>query len=111
MISYKEFQKLDIRIGKVIECEEVPNSDNLYKLSVDVGEETPRIILSGIRKWYDPVDLEGELITVLLNLKPRKIFGIKSNGMLLAADVNETAVLIKPEKKENQPIVSGSRIE
>lgn len=111
MISYKDFSKLDIRIGKVLSCESVPNSENLLKLSVDVGEEEPRTILSGIKKWYNSEDLVNEYITVLLNLQPRKIFGITSNGMLLAADVNESAILLKPEKRMEAELIPGTRIE
>ena len=111
MISYSDFQKLDIRIGKVLTCEPVPKSDKLLKLSVDVGESEPRIIVSGIKEWYSPEDLINEYITVLLNLEPRKIFGVNSHGMLLAADHEEKAFLLKPEIKENETLSVGTRIE
>lgn len=111
MISYKDFQKLDIRLGKVLSCEAVPKSDNLLKLSVDVGEPKPRIILSGIKQWYSPESLIDQYITVLTNLQPRKIFGIESNGMLLAADVDNTAILLKPDTLNGKELIPGTRIE
>jgi len=111
MISYNDFTKLDIRIGKVLSCEPVPKSDKLLKLSVDVGEKEPRTIVSGIKEWYSPEDLISEYITVLLNLEPRKIFGIKSHGMLLAADQDNRAFLLKPERKSDETLKIGAKIE
>lgn len=99
LISYDDFAKMDIRIGKVLECEEVPKSRSLLKLTVDVGEETPRIIVSGIKSWYTPEEMVNKFIIVLVNLKPRKMMGIESQGMLLAADVDDAAVLLKIDDK------------
>ncbi|XEO78104.1 hypothetical protein WKT22_03143 [Candidatus Lokiarchaeum ossiferum] len=99
LISYDDFAKMDIRIGKVLECEEVPKSRSLLKLSVDVGEENPRTIVSGIKNWYKPEEMVNKFILVLINLKSRKMMGIESQGMLLAADVDETAVLLKVDDK------------
>ena len=103
--------KLDIRIGKVLACEPVPKSDKLLKLLVNVGEKEPRTIVSGIKEWYSPDNLINEYITVLLNLEPRKIFGIKSHGMLLAADQDNRAFLLKPALKNDEKLTIGTRIE
>ena len=98
-ISYDDFEALDIRVGTVLEVEEVPKSRNLLKMQVDIGKEKPRQIVSGIKNWYSIDDLKGSKIVVLVNLKPRKIMGIESKGMLLAADVDDTAVLLKIDEK------------
>jgi methionyl-tRNA synthetase len=83
-ITYEDFDKLDLRVGKVIEAEKVPKADKLLKLTVDLGFEK-RIILSGIAEYYKPEELVGKLVTVVANLAPRKIRGIESQGMLLMA--------------------------
>ena len=83
-ISYEEFDKIDLRVGKVIEAERVPKADKLLKLTVDLGFEK-RTILSGIAEYYQPEELLGKLVTVVANLAPRKIRGIESQGMLLMA--------------------------
>ncbi|MHA1518659.1 MAG: methionine--tRNA ligase subunit beta [Promethearchaeota archaeon] len=98
-IEYDDFAKVDLRVGKIVTAEKVPKSRALLKLMVDVGEELPRQILSGISAWYTPEELVDTYIIVCLNLKPRKMMGIESYGMLLAADVDETAVLLKPDEK------------
>ncbi len=98
-IEYDDFTKVDLRVGKVVSAEKVPKSRALLKLMVDVGESQPRQILSGISAWYTPEELVDKFIIVCLNLKPRKMMGIESYGMLLAADVDETAVLLKPDEK------------
>lgn len=83
-ISYEDFDKLDLRVGKVLEAEKVPKADKLLKLTVDLGFEK-RTILSGIAEYYKPEELIGKLVTVVANLAPRKIRGIESQGMLLMA--------------------------
>lgn len=83
-ITYEDFDKLDLRVGKVIEAEKVPKADKLLKLTVDLGFEK-RTILSGIAEYYKPEELVGKLVTVVANLAPRKIRGIESQGMLLMA--------------------------
>ncbi len=110
MISYEDFTKLDIRVGKVLDCEEIPKSKNLLKLSVDIGEENPRIIVSGIKNWYKSDEMIGKHIIVLVNLKPRKMMGIESNGMILAADVDDAAVLLKHDEKYAEKVQPGSII-
>lgn len=83
-ITYEDFAKLDLRLGKVISCEEVPRSSHLYKLSVKMGEET-RTILSGIKDFYAIDELVGKTVVVVANLRPRKMCGIMSEGMILCA--------------------------
>jgi methionyl-tRNA synthetase len=83
-ISYEDFDKIDLRVGKVLEAEKVPKADKLLKLTVDLGFEK-RTILSGIAEYYKPEELVGKLVTVVANLAPRKIRGIESQGMLLMA--------------------------
>ena len=105
-LSYKDFKKLDIRIGTVESCEKVEGSDKLYKLMVDCGEDEPRQILSSLVDWYTTEDLVGKAIPVLVNLKPAKIFGQMSYGMLLAAEVGEDCVLMTTDR----PIQNGAKI-
>jgi methionyl-tRNA synthetase len=83
-ITYEDFEKLDLRVGRVLEAEKVPKADKLLKLIVDLGFEK-RTILSGIAEYYKPEELVGKLVTVVANLAPRKIRGIESQGMLLMA--------------------------
>lgn len=83
-INYEDFEKLDLRVGKILEAEKVPKADKLLKLIVDLGFEK-RTILSGIAEYYQPEELVGKLVTVVANLAPRKIRGIESQGMLLMA--------------------------
>ena len=109
-VSYEDFGKMDIRVGKVIKCEEVLKSRNLLKISVDIGDIEPRTIVSGIKNWYKSEDLIGRNIIVLVNLEPRKIMGIKSKGMLLAADVDDKAVLLKIDEKFQNKIKPGFKI-
>jgi len=97
-ISYDDFAKLDLRVGKVLAAEAVEGSEKLVKLSVSLGEET-RQILAGIRKYYPPEALAGREIVVVANLEPRKLMGFESQGMLLAAGDENGIVLLVPEKE------------
>ncbi|MEX1308730.1 MAG: methionine--tRNA ligase [Eubacteriales bacterium] len=97
-ITYDEFAKCEFRLAKVIECEAVPKSDKLLKLQVKMGEET-RQIVSGIKTWYSPEEMVGKTVVVVANLKPAKIRGVESNGMLLAVDDGKDLALISPEKE------------
>jgi methionyl-tRNA synthetase len=108
-IEYEDFIKLDIRVGLIKSCEKVPKSRNLYKLMVDCGENSLRQILTGISSYYSPKELVNEKIVVLTNLKPRKIMGIESQGMLLAADYKNEAYLLKIDEKRRS-IPPGCKI-
>ncbi|MFC1803409.1 methionine--tRNA ligase subunit beta [Thermoproteota archaeon] len=96
--SYKDFKKLDIRIGTVESCEKVEGSDKLYKLMVDCGEKARRQILSSLVDWYTAEELIGKVIPVITNLKPAKIFGQMSYGMLLAAELGDECVLLTTDR-------------
>ncbi len=86
-LSFDEFKKLDARLGTVLACEAVPDSDKLLRFELDCGEEKPRQILSGIREWYpEPEKLIGKQMLFVINLAPRMIRGFESQGMLMAVD-------------------------
>ena len=87
-ITFEDFDKVELRIGKILHAEEVPKSKKLLKLSVQVGAET-RTILSGIKKSYKPEDLVGKRVMIVANLAPRKIAGEESQGMIVAAEDND----------------------
>ena len=98
------FSKIDLRVATVLEAELVPKSEKLLKLNVDTGLDN-RIILSGIAKYYDPKDLINKQVMVIVNLEPRKMMGIDSEGMLLLAeDPDGSLKLMQPEDK----ITNGS---
>jgi methionyl-tRNA synthetase len=88
-IDITDFTKVELRVGEVLTAERIPKADKLLLLTVDIGEEKPRTILAGIAEHYDPDQLVGRKIAVVANLKPRKMRGHESQGMLLAASVGE----------------------
>jgi methionine--tRNA ligase beta chain len=96
--STEEFQKIDLRVGKILEAEEVEGSEKLLKLEIDLGEKT-RQIVAGIAKFYKAEDLIGKEIVIVANLEPKKILGLESQGMLLAADFDGKPVILIPEKE------------
>jgi len=83
-IEFTDFQKLDLRIGRVVACEPHPNADKLLRVMVDLGEDAPRQILAGMAEFYKPEDMIGRQVTVVANLAPRKMRGLESHGMILA---------------------------
>ena len=85
MISFEDFAKVELKIGTILEAEEVEGSEKLVRLKVDLGEGTPRQILAGVRQWYKAADLVGRQVVVVANLEPRTMMGLESNGMVLAA--------------------------
>ncbi|MCH7850711.1 MAG: methionine--tRNA ligase subunit beta [Nanoarchaeota archaeon] len=84
-IEYEDFTKLQLKVAKITNVEEIDGADKLYKLTLDAAEENPRIICAGIKEYYTKEQLQGKTIVIIANLKPRKLRGIESNGMLLAA--------------------------
>lgn len=99
MINFADFTKIEIKIGTISECERIFKSDKLLKLVIDLGNEK-RQVVSGILKYYPRYKrLIGKQVSVLTNLEPRKIFGIESQGMLLAADDEGLISLLKPQKR------------
>lgn len=93
-IDFEDFTKVDLVVGKILEAKEHPNADKLLVFKVDIGEDEPRTIISGIKKWYAPEDLVGKNVIVVRNLAPRKMRGIESQGMLLAADYDDDLSLL-----------------
>lgn len=97
MVSFEEFKKLEIKIGKVISAERIPDSDKLIKFMFDIGGGEQRQILAGIAEIYpDPSVLIGKEMPIVLNLEPRKLRGFVSEGMMLAADGEGKPVLLHP---------------
>ena len=89
-INIDDFAKLDLRAGKIIKAELVEGSNKLIKCEIDFGEPSTRIIVSGIAKYRKPEELEGKTFLYITNLEPRKIFGIESQGMLVALHDTES---------------------
>ncbi len=106
LIGIDEFFKTSLKVGTVVEAQEVPKSKKLLLLQVDLGEEKPRQIVAGIKEWYSPESLVGTQVCVVANLKPAKLMGHRSEGMLLAAKDDEGLALIRPEK----PKTPGTQI-
>ena len=105
-IPFDEFQKLDLRIGKIIEAAQIPSSRNLIKMVVDFGSEK-RQAVAGLLKWYKPEDLLGKKYAFIVNLQKRIMMGFESQCMIFAAeDEMGNVVVLQPEKD----IAEGSRI-
>ena len=101
LINFDDFSKMDLRMGKILEAEKVENADKLLKLKVHTGIDE-RTIVSGIAAHYAPEDIIGKTVLVLLNLAPRKMRGIESNGMILMAEDNNGKLhFINPEETIN----------
>jgi methionine--tRNA ligase beta chain len=105
VITFKEFKRLDIKIGTVAEIEQVSGSDKLYKMQVDMGGEL-RQIVTGLVDYYSMDELRGKVIAVVLNLKPAKIFGQWSYGMLLAAEKDDRLALLTVDRE----IPNGAKV-
>ena len=107
IISYDDFAKLDIALGVITAVEIVEGADKLLKLTVDIGEESPRQIISGIREFFeDPQTLVGSQCPFLANLQPRVIRGLESQGMILAAEHGGVFALLNPHNQ----LPAGTRI-
>ena len=106
MISFEEFKKLELRVAKILEATRVEGSEKLVKLKVDLGEEGARQIVAGVGTQYDPEVLTGREIVIIANLEPRMLMGHESQGMLLAASVDNHPVLLKPD----QEVPPGTKI-
>ena len=105
IINFDDFEKLDLRIGKIIEAERMEGSDKIIKTIVDLGEEK-RQILAGIGKYYSPEDLINKVVTVIVNLAPRKIMELERQGMILAVKDEENLSILTTDKD----IKIGSKI-
>jgi len=96
VIEYDDFTKIDLRVAKILEAEAVPKSSKLLKLKIDIGEE--RTIVAGIGKDYSPADLIGKKVVIVANLKPAKLMGIESRGMILATDTDLGLTILSFDK-------------
>ncbi len=103
-LKLDEFSRLDLRVAEIVQAESVPGSENLLKLEVDSGER--RTVVAGIARHYRPDDLVGKQVVMVANLKPAKLKGIRSEGMVLVASADGEMILIAPEKK----VKPGSRV-
>jgi methionyl-tRNA synthetase len=106
-IDFKNWEKLDLRVGEIEKIEDIKKADKLYKLIVNIGSEN-RTIIAGIKQHYSKEELKGMKIIIISNLKPKKVKGITSQGMLLAAENQEQSkiILLTPESE----IEPGSKI-
>jgi methionyl-tRNA synthetase len=86
-IAIDDFAKVDLRVGQVVSAERVKGADKLLHLKVDIGEPEPRTLVAGIAEAYTPEQLVGRKVVIVANLQPRKLRGIESNGMIVAASV------------------------
>ena len=98
MITFDDFKKLEIRIGKILSAGKVEGTDKLLKLEIDFGAEK-RQIVAGIAETYQPDQIMGKEVPVLMNLEPRTIRGVESQGMILAADNNGKPVILHPDRE------------
>ncbi|MEM2021517.1 MAG: methionine--tRNA ligase subunit beta [Zestosphaera sp.] len=107
-VDISDFQKLDLRVGLVESAERVPGAKKLIRLIVDLGEKGRRQLIAGLAEWYRPEDLVGKHIIVVTNLKPRRMMGFESQGMLLAAGCSEgeIPIILTVEK----PVKPGTRV-
>lgn len=108
MITLEQFKELDIRIGEILAAEKVPETDKLLRLTVLMGDEAPRQIISGIAAYYpDPAELVGAKCAFVANLEPRTIKGLESQGMILAATTPEGHFALLTPSRE---IPAGARL-
>lgn len=98
IITFDEFAKMDLRIGKILEAIKKEGSEKLLRLSVDFGEEGTRTILSGIQKFYTPEELIGKSLLFIINLEPRKIMDEMSEGMILCTNTEKPIPLTSLEE-------------
>jgi len=105
-ISFEEFQKLDFRVGRILEANQIPGSRNLIRMIIDFGTEK-RQAVAGLLQWYKPESLVGRKCAFILNLQRRKMMGVESQCMILAAEDDKgNVVILQPEKE----IAEGSKI-
>jgi len=106
MISFQDFQKMELKVGKVVSVEDHPDADKLMIIRVDLGEEKPRTLVAALKGHYAPQELEGKLVVVVANLEPARLRGVESRGMLLAAQEGDRIVVVTLEK----PVTPGSPV-
>ncbi|MDJ0835956.1 MAG: methionine--tRNA ligase subunit beta [Acidobacteriota bacterium] len=107
LITIEDFMKVELLAGKILTCEKLPKSKKLLIMKIDLGEEEPRQILAGLAPWFLPEEMIGRRVAVVANLKPAKLMGHESQGMILAASP-EGGVPVPLAVAEGIPL--GSRI-
>ncbi|MCL5970230.1 MAG: methionine--tRNA ligase subunit beta [Patescibacteria group bacterium] len=105
LITFEDFKKVEVRIGKVLACEKVQNADKLLKLQVDFGD-FQRQIVSGIAESFTPEELVGKKLPFIVNLEYRKFKGEESQGMLMAIDADDKTVLLEP----SEDVLEGTEV-
>lgn len=108
LIEITDFSRIEMRVGEILTAERVPKSDKLLRFTIDLGEAAPRQILAGIAEYYEPEKLIGRKVVVVANLKPRKLRGFESQGMVLAASVGEEGRPVLATFTEDVP--NGARL-
>ena len=110
MITIDQFSDVDLRVGIVISAEEIDGSDKLLKMSIDIGEDENRTILSGIKKYYSTEEIIGKHCVIVANLQPRKMMDFESNGMIVCTayetENGENVEIVEPS--QNAPV--GTRL-
>jgi len=104
-ISYDDFKKLDLRVAKILKVEKIPGKTKIVKGEIDLADETRNVIIGGA-EFYEPDDLIGKTVIVVANLEPKKMAGVESNAMLLAADINDKPFWLTVDSE----VPSGTKI-
>ena len=104
-ISYDDFTKLDLRVAKILKIEKIPGKTKIVKGEIDLGDETRNFIIGGA-EFYEPDDLISKTVIVVANLEPKKMAGVESNAMLLAADINNNPFWLTVDSE----VPSGTKI-
>jgi len=104
-ISYDDFTKLDLRVAKILKVEKIPGKTKIVKGEIDLGDETRNVIIGGA-EFYEPDDLIDKTVIVVANLEPKKMAGVESNAMLLAADINDKPFWLTVDSE----VPSGTKI-
>jgi methionine--tRNA ligase beta chain len=105
-VSFEEFSQIDLRVGKIAKAELVSGSRNLIKMLIDVGSGEIRQAVAGVAQYYSPKDLEGKHVAVIANLQPKRMFGLESTVMILAAEDEKTVSVLMPDRS----VKVGSKI-
>jgi len=105
MISLEEFKKVELKVGKIVEVKNHPNADKLYVLTIDLGSEK-RTVVAGLRQYYKPEELLNKLVVLITNLEPKKLRGVESQGMILAAEKDGKVSLVTVDRE----IKPGARV-
>jgi len=104
-ISYDDFTKLDLRVAKILKIEKIPGKTKIVKGEIDLGDETRNVIIGGA-EFYESDDFIGKTVIVVANLEPKKMAGVESNAMLLAADINDKPFWLTVDSE----VPSGTKI-